>query len=143
MNCIEIAQKKLCSEEASCIVIKNDEIVFEASGHGVSPLLSVYQSAPEKLRDAFVCDKIIGKAAAIILTLGGARGVYGMLMSDAAFAYLEQRHIAAYYKESIPHITNRSGTGLCPLESSVMQIDDPEQAYCSLLKTIAALRAKK
>ncbi len=32
---------------------------------------------------------------------------------------------------------------LCPMEKTVAQIDDPEQAYCAIKQKLASLMAKK
>ena len=38
---------------------------------------------------------------------------------------------------------NRENTDVCPMEKTVVQIDDPEQAYCAIKQKLASLTAKK
>ncbi len=143
MNIEETAKKKLQDGKISCLIVQSGEIVYEADGRGVSPLMRVLQEQPALLKDAAVFDKIIGKAAAMIVVLGGCKSAYGEKMSDAAYDYLCAHKVEAQYGTRIPMIINRAGTGLCPLESSVLEIDDPTLGYARLLETIKSLQAKK
>lgn len=136
----EKAKRMIRNWQASCVIIKNNKIIHTASGQGIAPLISVYESNPDFLKDAFVVDKVIGKAAAIILILGGAKKVYGEFMSTAACDYLSARDCEIDYGERISVISNRSGDGICPLENSVLDTEDPETGYRLLKETISQLR---
>lgn len=139
---MEEALRLIETGKESCVVVRDDAIVYTASGRGVSPLLALYKNAPEKLRGAFVLDAVIGKAAAAILILGGARGVYGKIMSAAARDYLAARDIPAEYGSLVENITNRSGDGLCPLERSVLEIHDPGECLARILGTLSGFAEK-
>ena len=108
----------------SCIIIKDNVIIHTAYGRGVSPLLNVFTGDSDKMKDAFVVDKIIGKAAAMILVSGGAKRVYGTIMSVSGREYLQKHGIIAEYTECVDMISNRDGTDMCPIEKSVIDIDD-------------------
>lgn len=123
----------------SCVIIKGNEMIHTADGRGVSPLLNVYDSDPGKLKDSIVVDKIIGKAAAMILVLGGAKRVYGMIMSAAGRRFLEQHGISAECGRCVDMIVNRTSDGICPIERSVMDIDDPQEGLAVLKTTIDKL----
>jgi len=126
--------------DISCAVIKDGNVVHTACGRGVSPLRAIYEDSPEMLKDAFVVDKIIGKAAAVILVLGGAKQAHGIIMSFAAKQYLETRGIAVGFDRCVDVITARSGSGICAIEKSVIDIDDPWEAYDTLTRKIESLR---
>jgi len=119
------ALKLIDSGKISCVVVSGGSIVHTADGRGVSPLLAAYAGEPEILKGAFVVDKIIGKAAAMILTLGGASRVYGLIMSVSGREYLERHGIAAEFGRCVDVISNRERNGICPIEKSVMDIEDP------------------
>jgi hypothetical protein len=156
----EQALRRIQSGAETCVVIQIDpavetepqdlscavggtagEIIYAANGRGVAPLLALYRDAPEKMRGNFVLDKIVGKAAAVILVLGGARKVYGEVMSIAARDYLAARNIPFEYGTLVDNITNRSGDGLCPIERSVLDADDPAECLERILKTVQTLAA--
>lgn len=136
------AQALINGGDISCVVIQDDRIIHTADGRGVSPLLKLYRDDPGKLRDAFVVDKIIGKAAAMILVLGGATRVYGLVMSVAGRRYLEQHGITAEYGRCVDVISNREQNGICPIEKSVMDIDDPVMGLTHIEATICDLMKK-
>jgi len=135
----EEAKKMLKNSQASCVVIRNKEIIHTADGRGVSPIMNLHDNYPGLLRDAFVVDKMIGKAAAVILVLGGTTRVYGEKMSAAGLEYLEEHGVRAEYGRYIDVISNRNRDGLCPLEQSVLEIDEPESALANLRETIYRL----
>jgi len=54
---------------------------------GITPLISFYENEPEVLKNAFVIDKVVGKAAAVIITLAGVEKVYG----EAAYYQLKEK----------------------------------------------------
>lgn len=135
------ALEEIKSREYSCIVIKESEIIHRADGRGVKPLLDLYESenGREILKGACVADKIVGKAAAMILTLGKADYVYGEIMSKAAREYLEQQGINYGFGRCVEIISNRLGNGMCPIEDSVMHIDDPEEGLSAIKTRIKQL----
>lgn len=136
---VEKAKAMIASEEASFVVIKNNQIIYQDKGNGVKPIMKVLDTDRELLQGAVIVDKIIGKAAAMMLSMGGAVSVYGSLMSQAAEEYLEKKGIEHSYGRCIQVISNRTGDGLCPLERAVADIDDEAQAYEKLKETIAKL----
>ena len=129
----------LKQQRESCVVMKNGDIVYKATGRGVKPLLALIETQPSLMQDAMVIDKIIGKAAALLCIKGGVSGVYGELMSMSACEYLKKQGIKPQYGRCIDVISNRDKSGICPLEKSVMEIDDPEEGYAALKETIKEL----
>ena len=121
------ALKLINSGKFSCVIINSGSIIHKADGRGVSPLLKAYANEPEILKNAFVVDKIIGKAAAMILALGGAGRVYGLIMSVSGREYLERHGIKAEFGRCVDVISNRERSGICPIEKSVMDIEDPRE----------------
>ena len=102
----------------SCAVVRDGEIrVSDMSG--IRPLLDWLAEDPDCFRDAFVADKILGKAAALLLLYGGlsstARGVYGEVLSDGAAGVFERKGIPYTCGKRVPHIINRRGDGICPM----------------------------
>ena len=124
----------------SCVIIKDSAIVHTADGRGVSPLLNILDQEPDKLKDAFVVDKIIGKAAAMVLVLGGASRVYGLVMSVSGQEYLESRGVITEYGQCVDAISNRDNTGVCPIEKSVIDIDDPQEGKRVIGETMDRLK---
>ena len=127
-------------EEASCVFIRDGQIIHQMNGSGIAPLLDVLENQPELLKGTAVVDKIIGKAAAMLLVLGGAKSAYGEVMSGAAKTYLAGQGIQTSCGRCVDMIINRMGTGLCPMERSVMHTDDAMEGYHCLKETVANLK---
>lgn len=125
-------------QEATCAVQKDGKLFFSKE-HGIKPLLD-WLEEPDFFRDATVADRVIGRAAALLLIYGGIRELYAQVISEHAARALEEYHIPFSYSEKVPYIINRTNTGMCPMEQRVLQISDPAAAY-QILKT--AVRSPK
>ncbi len=137
---LEKAKSMIDCAEASCVVLRGNEVLYATKGPGVSPLVQIYELSPHTLAGSTVVDKIIGKAAAVILVCGGASFAYGNLMSKAAGEYLTQHGIPWQAGRCVDVISNRTGNGICPIEKSVLEIDDPHEAYKTLTQTLEQMR---
>ena len=133
------ALKLINQGKSSCVIIRGCSIIHTADGRGVSPLLKAYANEPEILLNAFVVDKIIGKAAAMILVLGRVSRVYGLIMSAAGREYLERHGITAEFGRCVDVIKNRELNGTCPIEKSVIDIDDPREGLTAMNAAIKEL----
>jgi hypothetical protein len=133
---------RIRSGTVTCIVMKDDKVVYEADGRGVAPLMELYDTDRQKFKGAAVADKIIGKAAAMIICSAQAAAVYGEIMSRAAVQYLTERGIDHRYGRCVDIISNRTGHGICPIEKCVLEIDDPHEGIGIIKQTISELKAK-
>ena len=136
---IELAKRMIREETCSFAVVKEGRIVYQDKGNGVKPIMKLLDSNRELLKDAVVVDKLIGKAAALLLCLGEVKQIYAITMSEAGKAYLDRGGIEAGYEKCIGMISNRRKDGICPLERAVSEIEDPQTAYERLKETIAEL----
>ena len=100
------------------------------SGHGVEPLLKLL--AAGKLEGRIVVDKVIGRAAAAVCIVGGARKVCAPVMSEDAKTLLDAYGIANEAESLVPKILNRDRTAGCPLESLVESLSSPEEMVAAL-----------
>lgn len=132
-----LVDEKVCS----LAVFRDGEVIKTAAGRGVSPLLNLFDAFPETLRGAAVADQIIGKAAAMILVAAGAAAVYGAVMSEAGRDCLRAHGIPTACAVLTPHILNRQGDGLCPIEQSVLHNGDPEEGIANIRLKLAQLKA--
>lgn len=139
IEAIEKAKKMIREEICSFVVIRDGRIVYQDKGNGVKPIMKLLDTNRELLKDAVIVDKLIGKAAALLLCLGEVSRIYAITMSEAGKAYLEQVGITAECEKCIGMISNRKKDGICPLERAVGDIDDPQVAYVRLKETIAQL----
>ena len=84
-----------------------------------------------------MADEVIGRAAAMLLIYGRVRSIYTPLISEHAIDILDKYKIYYEYENKVPFILNRTKDGMCPMEKTVIHIDDPETAYKLLLNKIS------
>ncbi len=105
----------------SCVIGRGEE-VRTFTGRGVADLYDLFCAEPSFLQGAFVADKVIGKAAAALMILGGVREIYTDVISSPALALLHDTNIQVRFERGVSHIENRSHTGWCPLESATYEL---------------------
>lgn len=105
----------LHAENCSCVILNGSEPrIFRE--RGVKDLFRLLHEEPESLRGAFVADKVVGKGAAALMILGGIAGLYADVISSAATELFRSVGIEPQYARETPHIINRAGTDICPVE---------------------------
>lgn len=139
MGQLKKAVSILRENKVSCIMLNEKDEIITSDSVGVKPLMECLRINRQAFSNSVIADKVIGKAAALLIVLGGATGAHGEVMSEEGRAVLEKHHIVYTYKELVPYIENRTRTGRCPMEQAVSNIEDPELAYKELEKTIQSL----
>ena len=141
----EIMLKRLEEKEASCLIYNNGELLYTSSFIGVKPLLVFMEQYPQGFADQklVLVDKVIGKAALLLSSLIGIQDIYTPLASNLAVDAASLHNIALHAESVVPFIKNRDNTGMCPLEQSVMGIDDPILALEKIREAIAILMKNK
>lgn len=123
---------RLGEESLTCLVVCGER-EYRDTRRGIRPLLGLIAAGAD-VRGGMAADLIVGKAAALLYALMGVRGVYARVLSEGGLAVLRAHGIAAEYGERTQCIINRAGTGMCPMEETVLTIEDPAQAYAALAK---------
>ncbi len=132
---VESLAKRLHEGQFSLVLAKGKE-VQSFSGHGVADLYRLLQETPEVLRGASAADKIVGKAAAALMVLGGVRELYADVISEAAFPLLEQHGVYVIPGSRVAEIRNRDNSGLCPLETCCKDSTSAEECLHSISQFI-------
>ncbi len=118
---------KILNEGSYTCVLCKESKIYTSTERGVKSLLD-WQESGVDFRGFCAADKIVGKAAAFLYVLLGVKEVYAYVMSKAAIDTLIKNNIQIQYDNAAEKIINRSGTGFCPMEEAVWDIDVPEQA---------------
>lgn len=112
-------------------------------GRGVSDLYRLLHEDPVFLHGAHVADKVVGKAAAALLALAAVGRIYADVISRPALDLLERAGIPTTYGKPVPHIINRTGTGLCPLETRCMECRTPEECLAQIRSFMEEMNTDK
>ncbi len=105
-----------------CAAIRDGQIIASEAGSGVAPVLKMYKLG--QLHESFLVDKVIGKAAAMVMTRGGISGCHGITVSQAALNWFQQCNVPVTYDHLTEYIVNRTGDGMCPMEQAVLQLQE-------------------
>lgn len=124
---IEILRREKCS-----LVVKNHGIVTTYSKPGVRDLEYLLDHEPEVLHGATIADKVIGKAAAAMVVVGGVKELYAEVMSKKAIPFLEEAGIAYTYGTLVDTIKEEGDR--CQLEKITAPTTTPEETV-ALLRT--------
>lgn len=138
---LENCKQKLVDGGHTCVAQSETELRTD-DRRGILPLMQ-WLSGGEFLRGAVVADKVIGKAAAFLLVLGGVREVFAGVISVPAAEVLENAGISYTFEKKVQNIENRRHDGICPMESAVLKTEDPQEAFLILEKKCAEFQEKK
>ncbi len=139
---LRLSQTKstLLETKSTFVLMKGNE-VHHSELRGVAPILGLLRENPDLLHDAVVADKVIGRAAALLLIHGKISALHAFCISEHALDVLTGSGIVLEYDEVVPFIVNRDGTDMCPMEKSVIGINDPAEAVVAVTRRQAELRA--
>ena len=123
----------LNSGDYTCVACK-EEVVYTTTQRGVAPLLNWLDSKTD-LKDFSAADRVVGRGAAFLYCLLGVKEVYALVMSRPAAEVLQSHGILADAGTFVEGIVNRTGTGPCPFEAAVMDIQDTQEALNAIRMT--------
>lgn len=133
--------RKMLENHALAIVCGDTAQSYDE--RGIKTLLSILSDNPDLLCGASVADKVVGKAAALLMVKGNVKEVYAEVISESAIEIFRKYRIPFAYGTIAAKIINRSGTGMCPMEQTVVDIDNPDDAFDALKqKQILMIRSE-
>ena len=127
--------KELLETEGYTCVLYNGEVMLTSNLRGVKPLADWYTDGL-KFQGYFAADRVVGKAAAFLYVVLGVECVYARVISEPALSVLQNNNIPVLYDNLVAAIKNRAGTGFCPMETAVLDIDSPDEAVAAVLNKL-------
>ena len=131
--------KILDENNFSVVGYDNGEIV-SSEKKGVAPLLDFYKQNHVNM---ICCDKVVGKAAAIMHILLGSKYLHCHIISQKAIDILDKYGMQYSYDTKVDYILNRSKSGMCPLEKATEKCEDVNQGYKIIIETLNQLNSGK
>jgi hypothetical protein len=125
-----------------CLMVwKNGEIVFSSNSKGILPHLEAIEKlGREFLTNSVMVDKIVGRAAALLMLYSTPTEVHAGVITTKAKELLETGGVVVCPDVEVPAIKERDGRIYCPFELMVQEIGDPEEAYLALVGKMQNLR---
>ncbi|MBS6106220.1 DUF1893 domain-containing protein [Anaerococcus sp.] len=127
MENLEIAKTTLLENDYSIVLVKENEIVNTSRKNGLLPILDLYNNDKSILESAIVADKVIGKAAALILKEANIKELYAELISENAIELLDKTNIKYKYNKKVREIRNRDNTDICPMEELALESNNADE----------------
>lgn len=125
--------RRLDDKGLNLIIIKDGESIYSSKDGGMAPLLeAIDRLGLQKLFDSTVVDKIVGKAAALLVSYFRAKDVYTKLLSGRAIETLNKHGIRYMSEKVVDQISDKEGVDICPFEKMVLEIEDPQEGYKKL-----------
>lgn len=121
----------LNANEQSLVILNNDSLSYY-NGRGVSDLLALLTDEPDRLKGAVVADKMVGRAAAVLMASAGVSEVHTNIISTPALAMLRESGIPVFYSEEVPQILNRDRSGQCPIDALLNDADNVDECVAIL-----------
>ncbi len=98
---------------------KNKEI-STFTQRGITDLYDLLNTHPAFLHGAQVADKVIGKAAAVLMVLGGVQEVYTDIISEPALALLHKANIRVECVQVVSRIQEQKPDRLVSFGNSLL-----------------------
>lgn len=120
----------MLEKSPTLIVYKEQEIVFQSDGKWLYPLFSLevfLQEHPIDMNSVCIHDKVVGKAAAMLIARLQPKRVHGVIMSELAVNFLNQYGLPYSFDQLVERVQ-------CKTESLLLDVDDINEAYDILCK---------
>lgn len=129
--------RMLHKDNYSCVIVNKGDI-RAFSQRGVADLFYLLKNDPDFLKGASIADKVVGKAAAALMILGGIQELYTDVIGLSALKILHDANIKVDFDKVVPYIQNRDKTDWCPME----RISYNEESVEAILPLIEAFIEK-
>lgn len=116
MKDLEFAKNSLLQSENTFILVKSGEILKKSDNRGLKPILEIYNKEKNLLKNATIADRVIGKAAAMLLIDAEIKSLYAEVISNHALEILKKTQIEFDYSILVDEIKNRDRSDTCPME---------------------------
>ncbi len=133
---------KLLLDNAYTLVLYDGKEQITSQERGVKPLLQLYEKRKD-LSEFSAADKVIGKAAAFMYVLLGIKEIYTDVVSRPATEVFKKYGIDITYNTLCDYIINRTKTDMCPMEKTVLDMTNPQEAYKAILEKLKELQQEK
>jgi hypothetical protein len=143
MRDVELAKELLSSKGTSLVIVKEGKTLFESGSSGIYGLLQAIEKLKKKMSGSSVADRVVGRAAALLLAYSHVNEVYAPILSKEGQKVLEENGIKVEYLNLVQKILDQMGKNICPFERFSSEIMSPNEAYKQLRNFAENFRNKK
>ena len=143
MRNLDLAKLALKERYLSLVIVKNQKNIFESCSSGINGLLQAIEKLSTKLDGSSVADKIVGRAAALLIIYSRIKEVYAVMLSREGLKVLKENDISIEYDRLVPKVLVRTSMSICPFEKFSLTIESPNDAYRMLKDCTDKIRTAK
>ena len=132
LNDLHIAKSRLLKMNLSFVIVNDGVIILETSDHGIRALTKAVLDYNDKLEGAAIADRVVGKAAMLLIMRAKMNSLYAKTISSSALKLASKASVSIIYDNLVKMIKNRAGNDMCPFEKTVKNVEDPEEALKAL-----------
>lgn len=140
MRDLELAKQILKEKNLSLAIVKDGKLIFESRLQGIIGLIQAIDNLSDGLHSSSVADKVVGRAAALLIAYSYVSEVYAATISYEGLSVLMKYGIKAEYDNTVPKIMNRRGDDICPFEKIALLAHSPREAYEKLKEYVVTHR---
>ncbi len=123
----------------SLMIYSHGQLIFQSASKGIRPHLEAIEAHGEALRGTLMVDKIVGRAAALLIIYSGAAEAHAQVLSKPGKQVLDLYNLPTSYVELTDHIKMKDGSIYCPFERMVQGVTDPAEAYAAITEKMRSL----
>ncbi len=127
--------------DKTIIIYQGDRVIFTSEYKGVRPMLEYMKAFGPSEEPLMVVDRIMGRGAVMLAVLINATTIKTPVISETALELAKVHGLTVEADKIVPYIINREGNGRCPIETSVLDIEDAEEGYEAIKEAIVKLMA--
>jgi hypothetical protein len=142
MRDLDLARQIFRERNLSLVMVKEGGLLFESASSGINGLLQAIDALNGSLHGSSVADKVVGRAAALLLVYAHAKEVYAATVSNEGLKALEENGVPVEYDALVQQILDRTGKNICPFEKASQTIRAPEEAPEKLRACVENVRKR-
>lgn len=97
-------------------IYRGGRLIFASQQERLAPLMEYVDSKAAFEPGVIVFDRVVGNAAALLLTMIGCLEVHSPFGSEMAIETLNSAGIRYYFVETVDFVRDDSGKNMCPME---------------------------
>ncbi len=125
------------------MIYDKGKLIFKSTSKGVRPHLEAIETLGTQLKGTLMVDKIVGRAAALLILYSGASEVHAGVINPGGHRLLKNAGVNLFFDEEIEHIKTIDGRIYCPFEAMVQGIEDPLKAYSAIVEKMNFFKKAK
>lgn len=133
--------KQIQKEHSYSLVASLNDTLYTSYGSGIKPVLSKVAKNKYYFENYTIVDRVVGKAAAMLFIRSKIGYLHANILSLSAKKILDYYQISYSYDTLVDYIKNRNNTGMCPMEETVLNVENLDEAFQLLLEKQKLLKS--